>query len=123
MYRCYLIRNGRIAWGEYIDFPTTEEAKLGARALWKSHPEGNSFTGIEVWKGATLVYGDEDHADQAGTPEPIASPFETAESTIYATWRPTEARPIGMSDNGTRLSASRTTPGPKPACRCAQRSP
>jgi hypothetical protein len=97
MYRCYLIRNGRIAWGEYLDSPTTDEAKASARALWMSHPNGNGFTGIEVWKGATLVHRDEWHADQAGTPSPIASPFETAESTIYSTWRPTTARPIGMS--------------------------
>jgi hypothetical protein len=94
MYRCYLIRNGRIAWGEDLDCDTTDDAKAGARALWISRPDSNSFTGLEVWKGATLVHLD---GCRAGEPCPIASPFETGESTIYSTWRPTTARPIGMS--------------------------
>jgi hypothetical protein len=93
MYRCYLIRAGRIAWGEYLDCNTTDEARAGARALWMSHPQSNGFAGIEVWLGATMVHREY----QAGKPAPIASPFETAESTIYPTWRPTKSRPIGMS--------------------------
>jgi hypothetical protein len=94
MYRCYLIRNGRIVWGENHDCHTTEEAKASARTLLMSHPHCNSFTGIEVWKGTTLVYRAELRSAQAAS---IASPFDTAESTIYPNWRPTKARPIGMS--------------------------
>ena len=97
MYRCYLIRNRRIVWGQYLDCHTDDEATASARALWTSHPNGNSFSGIEVWMGATLVHREECYADETGKPEPVASPFETPESTIYSTWRPTTARPIGMS--------------------------
>jgi hypothetical protein len=96
MYRCYLICNGRIAWGEYLDCITCDEARAAARALLMSHPQSNSFTGTEVWKGATLVHRDECD-DETGEPHQIASPFETAEATMYPTWRPTTARPIGMS--------------------------
>ncbi len=49
-----------------------------------------------MWKGATLVHRDECD-DETGEPHQIASPFETAEATMYPTWRPTTARPIGMS--------------------------
>jgi hypothetical protein len=101
MYRCYLIRNGRIVWGENLDSPTADDAKAAARALWMSHPDSNDLTGIEVWKGATLVC----RVEQTGKPDPIASPFETAESTIYSTWRPTKARPIGLSVNPWRHAA------------------
>jgi DNA-binding XRE family transcriptional regulator len=97
MYRCYLLRNGRVAWAEDLDCHTTDEARACAQALLKSLPQGDGSTGIEVWKGATLVHRDECQAGQAWKPGPIVSPFETAESTIYSTWRPTTARPIGMS--------------------------
>jgi hypothetical protein len=91
MYRCYLIRNGCIAWGEYLDCNTTEEAKILGHTLWDSHPQSDSFDGIEVWHGQSFVYSD----GMCPTVQTV-SPFDTPESTIYPTWRPTTARPIGM---------------------------
>lgn len=88
MYRCYLIRDGRIARGEDIDRPTFEEAIADARATF-----GSDF---EVWQGASLVHREKRHG-RHDRPGPVASPFETAESTMYPTWRPTRSRPIGMA--------------------------
>ena len=97
MYRCYLIRNRRIVWGEYLDCHTTDEAAAAARTLWMYHPKCNSFDDIEVWHGATLIHRGECHTNEDGKSDPIASPFDSPESTIYRTWRPTTARPIGLS--------------------------
>jgi hypothetical protein len=55
MYRCYLTRNGRIAWVEYLDCSTAEEAKANADTLIMMPRDGDSFTGFEVWKGISLV--------------------------------------------------------------------
>lgn len=85
MYRCYLIRNGRIARGEDIDSPALDEAIAVARAMFGG--------GFEVWRGGALLHSE--RSDEMI--DPIASPFETAESTMFPTWRPTKARPIGMS--------------------------
>ena len=93
MYRCYLIRDGRIAWGEYLECPTTDEAKALGHALRNSRGRSDSFDGIEVWHGESLVYNDGEPRDSTAQ---TSSPFETAESTIYRTWRPTTARPLGM---------------------------
>jgi hypothetical protein len=96
MYRLYLVRNGRIAWGRDMDVPAFASVEASGRTLWALHPECDNFEGIEIWHGPSLLYSDQCHADDTRHPVHISSPFETADSTIYRTWRPTIARPLMM---------------------------
>jgi len=40
------------------------------------------------------LYQDVHATSQAWDNAPVSSPFDTRESTIYPTWRPTQARPL-----------------------------
>jgi hypothetical protein len=94
MYRCYLIRNGRIALGDDADVETLANALAHGRRLMASRCAGGPFCGMEIWSGATLVYSDAVYAGESAAPAVIFSPFQTAESTILPNWRPSLARPI-----------------------------
>ncbi len=94
MYRCYLIRNGRIALGDDADVDTLANALAHARRLMASPSAGGTFSGMEIWNGATLLYSDTGYAGESAAPAAIVSPFQTAESTILPNWRPSLARPI-----------------------------
>ena len=45
MYRCYLIRNSRIAIGDDLDVETLGEAITGSRRLLALQPEAEGFSG------------------------------------------------------------------------------
>jgi hypothetical protein len=92
MYRCYLIRNGRIALGDDVD--TLAHALDHGRHLMASRSAGGPFSGMEIWSGGTLVYTDTAYAGETAAPACIVSPFQTAESTILPNWRPSLARPL-----------------------------
>src|SRR3954452_16128154 len=92
MYRCYLIRNGRIVRGDYLDVATLEKAVAEARRLMAMQSRCGPFSGIEIWSGASLVYSDTPYANGMNVPMPIDSPFATPDSTILPTWRPTLGR-------------------------------
>nr|WP_294553595.1 hypothetical protein [uncultured Rhodopila sp.] len=94
MYRCYLIRNGRIALGDDVDVDTLASALAHGRRLIASRSAGGMFNGMEIWSGATLVYSDTGYAGESAAPAAVVSPFQTAESTILPNWRPSLARPI-----------------------------
>jgi hypothetical protein len=94
MYRCYLIRDGRIARGDDFDVRTLWKAKALGRKLFALQPQTDNFSGIEIWQGASLLYSDQCHAHDTGRPAPIVSPFETSESTMFLTWRPCVVRPL-----------------------------
>jgi hypothetical protein len=94
MYRCYLIRDGRIARGDDFDVRTLWKAKALGRELFASQPQTDNFSGIEIWQGASLLYSNKCHAHDSGRPAPIVSPFETSESTMFLTWRPGVVRPL-----------------------------
>lgn len=96
MYRCYLICGGRIAKGDDLDVDTLNEAILHGRMLLATQPQSEHFIGIEIWRGTSLLYSDKCHADDAGCQAPVVSPFQTGESTIFSTWRPSLARPLLM---------------------------
>jgi hypothetical protein len=63
MYRCYLIRNGHIAMGEDLCVETPDEAMDQGRRLLAAQPKGENFSGIEIWRGATLLYYDRNTRD------------------------------------------------------------
>jgi hypothetical protein len=92
MYRCYLIRNGRIVRGDYLDGATLEKAVADARRLMAMQSRFGPFSGIEIWCGDSLVYSDTPYADVMGAPMPVDSPFATPDSTILPNWRPTLGR-------------------------------
>ena len=94
MFRCYFIENGRISWGDDLTASTLAEAIALAQDLRQASLKGNKGPGIEIWQGASLLYQNVHDADQIRCSAPIASPFDTPESTIYATWRPSQARPL-----------------------------
>jgi hypothetical protein len=100
MYRCYLIRNGRIALGDDVDVDTLTNALAFGRRLMASRSAGGTFSGMEVWSGGTLVYSDTGYAGESGPPAPVVSPFQTAESTILPNWRPSLGRPILAMQKG-----------------------
>lgn len=98
MYRCYLICGGRIAKGDDLDVDTLDDAILSGRMLLATQPQADCFTGIEIWLGTSLLYSDKCHADDAGCHVPVVSPFQTGESTLFSTWRPSFARPLLMKE-------------------------
>jgi hypothetical protein len=105
MYRCYLIRKGRIALGDDADGKTLAEALAHGRRLIASQSPGGTFSGFEIWDGASMVYGDTAYANDADPAVAIESPFQTAESTILPNWRPSLARPIVALPASIPLSA------------------
>lgn len=94
MFRCYFIKTGRIAWGEDLKASTLAEAIELAWDLRQASLQSDQSPGIEIWQGASLLYQDVEEADQIQSSAPIVSPFDTPDSTIYATWRPSQARPL-----------------------------
>jgi hypothetical protein len=94
MFRCYFVENGRISWGDDLKVSTLAEAIELAQDLRQASLKGNKLPGIEIWQGASLLYQDVHDADRIRGSAPIISPFDTPESTIYATWRPSQARPL-----------------------------
>jgi hypothetical protein len=94
MYRCYLIRNGRIAAGDDFDVETLASALERGRRLIADRSKTGAFNGLEIWCGASLVYTDRCYADDTGSPAAIDSPFLTCETTILPNWRPSSSRPI-----------------------------
>ena len=94
MYRCYLIRNGRIAMGDDLDVETLAKALTHGRRLIAARSETETFSGMEIWCGTSLVYSDACYANGDGPAPKIDSPFQTPESTILPTWRPSLGRPI-----------------------------
>lgn len=94
MFRLYLINNGRISWGEDLKTPTLAEAISLAQILRQASLKNGRSPGLEIWQGASLLYQDPYDAEQIERSAPVISPFATPESTIYATWQPTLARPL-----------------------------
>jgi hypothetical protein len=93
MFRCYFIENGRISWGDDLKAPTLAEAIELGDDLRQAFFKNSKSPGIEIWRGTSLLYQDVHDADRIQGCAPIISPFATPESTIYATWRPSKARP------------------------------
>ncbi len=91
MYRCYLIRNGRIALGD--DAETLAGALEYGRRQIASQPASGPFSGMEIWRGGSLVYNDTAYGEANGSPAAIDSPFQTAESTILPNWCRSLSRP------------------------------
>jgi hypothetical protein len=94
MFRCYFVENGRISWGDDLTALTLAEAIELAQDLRQASLKSDRAPGIEIWQGASLLYQDVHDADQIRYSAPIVSPFDTPESTIYATWRLSQARPL-----------------------------
>ncbi|MEA2736787.1 MAG: hypothetical protein QOH05_94 [Acetobacteraceae bacterium] len=56
MYRCYMIRAGRIAMRVDPDVDDIEVAVLRCRLLLTMQAGDEGFGGFEVWRGVSLVY-------------------------------------------------------------------
>jgi hypothetical protein len=76
MYRCYFIREGRIAAGQDIDVEILKDAIAYGYVLLREQPEAASFSGIELWQGKFLKYSDGYHYEGAGYAAPISSPIQ-----------------------------------------------
>jgi hypothetical protein len=83
LYRCYLIRNGRIELGYDINSKRLADVIAHGHAILEAQPQSDSFSGIEIWCGESRVYGDDCYADDTGHPTPVVSPFQTGESTMF----------------------------------------
>jgi hypothetical protein len=59
MYRCYLVRAGRIAMGYDLDVGILDEAIACGRRLLAAQPEAENFSGIEIWCRTSLLYSDD----------------------------------------------------------------
>nr|WP_294504520.1 hypothetical protein [uncultured Rhodopila sp.] len=123
MYRCYLIRNGRIALGDDVDVDTLANALAHGRHLMASRSAGGTFSGMEIWSGGTLLYSDTGYAGESAAPAAIVSPFQTAETTMLPNWRPSLARPIlamrkgigALADALSVIDGDAQQPDPEPA--------
>lgn len=94
MFRCYFVDNGRISWGDDLKASTLAEAIEIGKDLRQAFYRDRKSPGFEIWQGAALLYQEVRDAKQIPHSTPIISPFATPESTIYATWRPSRARPV-----------------------------
>jgi hypothetical protein len=112
MYRCYLIRNGRIVEGDDLDVETPAAAVARGRRLIAERSNTAAFSGLEIWCGASLVYSDRCYADDTRSPSAIDSPFLTRETTILPNWRPSSARPILLTPPAGEQPAQSTENAP-----------
>lgn len=110
MYRCYFIRNGRIAAGEDLEADSVDEAVLAGRQRLTTHPQAASFSGIEIWCGASILHSDGCYGDGTECTAPIGSPFQTGESTMFPVCRPSVARSLL-----TTVWAAESKPLPQPS--------
>ncbi len=65
MYRCYLLREGRIVKAENLDVATLDNAIVAGRELLAAQAPSRGFNGIEIWHAASLLYS-EKKGDCAG---------------------------------------------------------
>jgi len=63
MYRCYLLRDGRIAKAENLEVKTLTDAIVTGRKLLVEQPVAKNYTGIEIWQAASLLYSDMNDRD------------------------------------------------------------
>jgi hypothetical protein len=94
MYRCYVIRNGRIASGEDLDVESLATAVAHGRRLLAARMRTGMFSGMEIWSGTSLIYSDKGYTEDPKSSAAIDSPFQTPESTMLPNWRTTLGRPI-----------------------------
>jgi hypothetical protein len=111
LYRCYLLRNGHIAVGDDIDVDGLEAALAHARGLIAARSATETFGGVEIWCGSSLVHSDAPRAAADGAATGVESPFETPESTILPNWRPSASRTLlAARDAASREGAKREAP-------------
>jgi hypothetical protein len=89
MYRCYLVRAGRIAVGYDLNADTIDEAIALGRRLLAAQPESEHFSGVEIWHRARLLYSDDCYADNARGSGLSSAHFKRAK----ARWSPPGVRP------------------------------
>ncbi|MDR3531044.1 MAG: hypothetical protein P4L90_10895 [Rhodopila sp.] len=94
MYRCYLIRAGRIAIGDAVNVETLNKAIAHGRRLLAAQPQAEAFTGIEIWRGTSLLYSDKCHTTDTGCPAHIISPFQTYKTTNLSAGHPSATRSL-----------------------------
>jgi hypothetical protein len=56
MYRCYLMRGGRIVASEDLDVPTLREAILVGYEIFEKKSAADNVDGIEIWQDRSLLY-------------------------------------------------------------------
>ena len=56
MYRCYILRDGRIQMRVDPDLPDIDEAIVCCRTILGMHEEREQLNGFEVWRGVSLIY-------------------------------------------------------------------
>ncbi len=64
MYRCYLLRAGRIVKADNLDVATLEQAIIAGRSMLADQPMDKSFSGFEIWHGTAML-----HAEATGGAE------------------------------------------------------
>jgi hypothetical protein len=67
MYRCYLLRDGRIVKAENLDVATLEEAIVAGRRLLAEQSRDRIFSGIEIWFGTAMLYAGSGGEGSGGT--------------------------------------------------------
>jgi hypothetical protein len=58
MYRCYILRDGRIHMRVEPDLAGVDEAIVCCRTILATHEERETLNGFEVWCGVSLVYSE-----------------------------------------------------------------
>lgn len=58
MYRCYLLRDGRIGMRDDADLKTINEAIARCRLLLSTQLPGEKFQGFEIWCGTSLIHAE-----------------------------------------------------------------
>jgi hypothetical protein len=56
MYRCDLVRNGRVELRENLETVALDQAIAAGHKLLNSRHPTENFDGIEIWDGGKLVY-------------------------------------------------------------------
>jgi hypothetical protein len=56
MYRCYLLRAGRIGRRGDVDIESLDMAIVDCRSMLAMKPASEGFDGFEIWEGRSLIY-------------------------------------------------------------------
>src|SRR5689334_1642519 len=99
MYRCYLLSNGHIVWGQDLAASTIAEAIASGQDLRAMLSKNDEPLAMEIWQGTSLLYHDAYDTLLTRHSAPVVSLFNTVPGAMYRPSEPARARsPMNRAD-------------------------
>jgi len=107
MFRCYLLNNGHIVWGQDLAASTIADAVASSQDLRAVLSTNDEPLATEIWQGTALLYYDACDTPLTRHSAPIVSLFNTVPGAMYCTWEPARDRsPMNQANLGFRHGGS-----------------